>query len=107
MRKIFQNSRRVTINVDNILEKEIRRKIWQLIDLSKVQRPQLSSIQTFSLQKDIMDGVEIQKIIQKQNNPYFEREYLFHLDGVVPKDQITVWVIDDGEYTVMLFPDEY
>ena len=94
-------SRYETKGINERLCLDYRITIWKLIEkLSK--EVELDYLQVFEL--FIEDG-KVQKIRHSQEVPEYEKTYIVPMvdDGIEGK----VFVIDDGEYSTMLWADEY
>jgi hypothetical protein len=103
--KVFEKekNRFATSFIDNGVPIEIQSLIWSIIDELRVKRQEeMDYLQVFQL--TIQDGFQIINNIQEQ--PF--KEECFKV--VLSKNKMLttkIWVLDDGNYTTMLFPSDY
>lgn len=93
---MFTNQRFLTRGVQKRIPLLTQLFLWNLIN--KLDEPK-DYIQFFYL--SIENGK--QKIVHKQEQPEYQREYLLDTNPVTE----TVFVIDDGTHTTMLLGEEY
>lgn len=75
-----------------------------MIDKLKVEgNVELDYLQGFKIRKE---GNKI-VINQSQEVPEYSCTYEIDLDDIQIDNEIKVYVIDSGEYSIMLFPSEY
>lgn len=93
---MFKNARYVTCGVMREVDLSLQLLLWQLIDALPPPRDYL---QVFNFTKE---GDKL-KITHTQEVPAYRREYLLDAPVFVGK----IYVIDDGEQSVMLLANEY
>lgn len=84
---------------------EIQLILWSLIDQSKEAGIQLDYLQVFELTIDCAFGEMLQRIIHRQEVPPYTSESFYHSISI-PISR-TIWIIDSGDHSTMLFPEEY
>jgi hypothetical protein len=93
----------VTKKINEKLDVEIQALLWMLMDiLSRKRKDKMDHLQIFNIattNKHI-------KIINRQEHPYFEEEFVFAKDSIVNENS-TVWIIDEPDKQIMLFPRDY
>ncbi|MEW9122023.1 MAG: DUF960 family protein [Thermotaleaceae bacterium] len=98
-----EKNRFVTRSVDSEVPIEIQVLIWNFIDELKEKRQlEMDYLQVFQLK--VQDGVQV--IINTQE----ERLKEDCIKVTLSKSQMLttrIWVIDDGNYSTMLFPSDY
>ena len=96
---MFSNARYLTCGIEAEISPITQLLLWELIDQRRLEGAELDYLQVFQLEPD----GQHQKIIHSQEEPPFEQESLF-----VGPEPITakIYVIDDGNHTTMLFPEE-
>lgn len=93
---MFKNQLYLTRGVKKRIPLLTQLFLWNLIE--KLDEPK-DYIQFFNLTEE--NGR--QKIVHKQEQPEYQREYLLDTEPVTE----TVFVIDDGSHTTMLLGEEY
>lgn len=93
---MFKNQLYLTRGVQKRIPLLTQLFLWNLIE--KLDEPK-DYIQFFYLTEENSR----QKIVHKQEQPEYQREYLLDTEPVTE----TVFVIDDGSYTTMLLGEEY
>ncbi|MDR3562196.1 MAG: DUF960 family protein [Negativicutes bacterium] len=97
---MFDGAKYVTSGVMRQVPPDVQRYLWHLIDRMQAEvKPDY--LQVFELQKGDRTG---QKLVHSQEVPAYRAEYVF--DNVARPLLIKVYVIDDGEYSTMLLPEE-
>ncbi|MGG3893721.1 DUF960 family protein [Geobacillus stearothermophilus] len=101
---MFERSKQryVTKGVEKELSKEIQDILWNWIEEQSENGRVLDYFQVFHIRPN---GKEV-KIINKQEVPPMTKEMIFQVSIPLAKEY-TVWLIDDIEYCIMLFPEEY
>jgi len=94
---MFINQRYLTKGVQAEIPLELQLFMWECINA--IPEPK-DYLQVFHL--SISDGK--QKIIHKQEQPPFRREYLIPTDKPITAK---VYIIDSDEYSTMLLAEEY
>ena len=100
-----KENRYVTCGIDNYLPPEIQITIWQAIDTKKTLGETLDYLQVakFNKHNDTLLLIHIE-----QEQP--QSEYICYLPYVPEYEDLltkTVYVIDDGDHSTMLFSKEY
>lgn len=95
---MFDNKRFITRGIQCKIPLGLQIIIWQLVDSLKIEKDYL---QIFEL--DERNGM--QRLIHKQEQPPYKREYLFNLG--IPAIHVKIYIIDSDEYSTMLLSSEY
>lgn len=96
----FKNSRYVTRGINKSLDFYQQNLFWELIDHLQVDQDYL---QVFKL--DCNEGGT--RILHKQEEPFYTKEYTLKTTLLNRKAKDTIFVIDNGEYSTMMFANEY
>lgn len=99
---MFDGARYVTRGVVHVVPVAIQRWLWALVDSLQAQVEAVDYLQVFELTAGDDHGQ--QKIIHFQEVPPYRAEYVF--DHVQESLTVKIYVIDDGDYSTMLLPDE-
>jgi hypothetical protein len=102
---LFASERYATIGVSNTLDIRLQLFLWALIDERKQKGAKLDYLQVFELSVERVSGEELQKVIHRQEQPAYAKSQCYRCPW--PPLACKVWVIDDGGFSTMLFPDEY
>jgi len=97
---VFDGARYVTAGIMQQVPLDVQRYLWHLIDRLKTET-EPDYLQVFELKEADGQG---QRVIHSQEVPAFRAEYVF--DKVARPLRVKVYVIDDGEYSTMLLPEE-
>ncbi|MGG2197553.1 DUF960 family protein [Paenibacillus validus] len=101
-----RESRYKTRGVDEAISEQLQYKLWQILDNDLNEGKPLGYLQVFELITSHVDGMPVQQVRQRQEQP--KRNRIHTLTGIVkPVSNVTVWVIDSGTYSTMLLPSEY
>lgn len=99
-----KNNRYVTRGVNEEIDIRLQLIMWSMIDnLKNKGNFELDYLQVFKIRKE---GNKI-VINQSQEVPQYSCKYEIELEDIQIDNEIKVYVIDSGEYSTMLFPDEY
>ena len=99
-----KNNRYVTRGVNEEVDIRLQLIIWSMIDNLKDRgNVEVDYLQVFKIRKE---GNKI-VINQSQELPQYSCKYEIELENIQIDNEIKVYVIDSGEYSTMLFPDEY
>ena len=99
-----KNNRYVTRGVNGKIDIRLQLIMWSMIDKLKDEgNVELDYLQIFKIRKD---GNKI-VINQSQEVPEYSCTYEIGLEDIQIDDEITMYVIDSGEYSTMIFPSEY
>lgn len=96
---MFKNDCYLTSGVIDELELEIQIMLWELIEALDEPKDYL---QVFEITK-LADGKT--KIEHRQEEPEYCSEII--IDFLPEKDYLKIFVIDSGDYTMMLLADDY
>lgn len=102
---MFDNKRYKTRGIDSEVPLSIQILIWQMIDNLKGKKNKIDYLQKFK----VTCSDKFIRIEQSSTEPKYENTFEFHTVsvGMTVTEQIyTVWVMDDGVCSLMLFPDE-
>lgn len=102
---MFQkNNRYVTRGVNEEVDIRLQLIMWSMLDKLKDKgNVEVDYLQIFKVRKE---GNKI-VINQSQEVPEYSCTYEIELEDIEIDDVIKVYVIDNGEYSTMLFPHEY
>ena len=95
---MFKNPRYATRGINAEIPLALQLILWKMIDEMKVA--QKDYLQVFILSSENGE----QKIIHKQEQPDYHKEYVFSGDCLV---NAKIFVIDDGDHSTMLLAEEY
>lgn len=99
-----KDNRYVTRGVNEEVDVRLQLIMWSMIDKLKDEgNVELDYLQVFRIRKE---GKKI-VISQSQEVPEYSCTYEIELEDIQIDDEIKVYVIDNGEYSTMLFPSEY
>lgn len=105
-RKMFDSPRYTTRQVAAQVGVELQLALWAAIDLRAEQGEELDYLQLFELSVEWVGGEPLQKVRNRQEQP--QQEVFFYVNGVeTPLDGVTLWILDSGTHSTMLFPNEY
>lgn len=96
---MFSNERYLTMEVADKVPVEIQILMWNLVEEIKVKKDYL---QVFEV---IPNGSEFVEIIHKQEIPEFTCNYIIKNIGI--KTKMKLYIIDNGQYSTMMFSHEY
>ena len=102
---MFDNKRYLTRGIASEVPLTIQLLIWQMIDKLRDKRSKVDYLQVFKVKHSDRHII----IEQSSSEPEFKTTFEFHTASVGTEEAgqvYTVWVIDDGEQTLMLFPEE-
>lgn len=97
--RMFEGPRYVTRGIQERLSFELQMVLWDLIEKLKGEKDYL---QVFSLKS--LDEVSV-TVIHSQECPVYSESY--RLSPMKPIGDEKIFVIDNGEYSTMLFAEEY
>lgn len=106
MSKPFIGLQYVTRGVHEAISMDIQMLLWRLIHQKRDRGVELDYLQVFELTHEQLDCVQsVQKILMRQGQPPMEEVVVEK--SIVQPITTKIWVIDNGEYSTMLFPNEY
>jgi hypothetical protein len=96
---LFHNDRYITRGISAEISPITQLLLWELIDQRQQEGAELDYLQVFRLEPE----GQHQKITHSQEEPPYEQESLF-----IGPEPVTakIYVIDDGNHSTMLFPEE-
>lgn len=93
----------VTKAVSEEISVEIQALLWGLMDILATKRKErMDYLQVF----EISATKKHIHIVNKQEKPPIQEKFVFGNVSIVTKN-VVVWIIDDHEKQVMLFPSDY
>ena len=99
-----KDNRYVTRGVNGKIDIRLQLIMWSMIDkLKDEESVELDYLQVFKIRKEGNKVV----INQSQEVPEYSCTYEIELEDIQIDDEITMYVIDSGEYSTMIFPSEY
>jgi hypothetical protein len=99
-----KNNRYVTRGVNTEVDIRLQLIMWSMIDnLNEKGNIEVDYLQVFKLRKE-GDSMVIE---HSQEEPEYKEVYSLELDDVEIDSKIKIYVIDSGEYSTMLLPEEY
>lgn len=99
-----KDNRYVTRGVNEEVDIRLQLIMWSMIDKLKYEGDvELDYLQVFKIRKE---GNKI-VINQSQEVPEYACTYEIELDDIRIDNEIKLYVIDNGEYSMILFPAEY
>jgi len=99
---MFDGKRYATKGITETIPEYLQNLLWYMIEIMDV--PQKDHLQLFKL-KEINDNGKVrQKITHIQEQPAYRKEHIITVKGAV---NAKVYVIDDGDHSTMLLPEEY
>lgn len=96
---MFSNERYITREVSDRVPVEIQILMWNLVEEIEGEKDYL---QVFEV---IPNGSEFVEITHKQEIPEFTCNYIIKNVGI--KTKMKLYIIDNGEYSTMMFSHEY
>ena len=96
----FKGARYVTRGISGSLTYELQLLIWDLIDQLEVEQDYL---QVFKLE----DKKGEVKLTHRQEEPDYSKDYILKAKEFSIESDNKIFVIDDGEYSTMMFASEY
>ena len=100
LKRKFQGARYVTRGINGSLTYELQLLIWDLIDQLDVEQDYL---QVFKL----VDKEGEVKLTHRQEEPDYSKDYNLKAKEFAIETDNKIFVIDDGEYSTMMFASEY
>ena len=99
-----KDNRYVTRGVNDEVDIRLQLIMWSMIDkLKDEESVEVDYLQVFKIRKKDSKVV----INQSQEVPEYSCTYEIEIEDVQIDDKIKVYVIDSGEYSIMLFTGEY
>lgn len=101
MNKEKINNTYITIGIKQFIKEDLQMLLLSLYNNLEDEKDYL---QIFYLSKEIRQGKVFQRIVHKQEVPEYKMEYMIEDDDAV---DAKVFLIEEGEYLVMMLADEY
>lgn len=99
-----KDNRYITRGINEEVDVRLQLAMWSLIDTLKEDRKvKLDYLQIFRIENEN----NCIKIEHEQEIPKYKGTHILDIGGIEVNEGIKVYVIDSGEYSTMLFPDEY
>lgn len=99
-----QDSRCVTRGVNAEIDIRLQLAMWSLIDILKMKEDvEVDYLQVFKLKKE----VDFIKIEHSQEVPEYKSVHMIGIDDIELDKDTKIFVIDSGDYSTMLLPEEY
>lgn len=102
---MFDNERFTTRGIHENIPLVLQVIIWQMIDDLKAKKKKIDYLQVFELEFN----TKCLKIHHSSERPKYSNRYQFHVGSVVAnsnKTTLTIWVMDEEQYSLMMFPEE-
>ena len=93
----------MTRRIADSIEFDMQVLLWEMIDQLKVDKIEQDYLQVFEI-RGVGDGCTIK---HSQEVPGYTKTYEFKGIRMQAGLEMTIFVIDSGEYSTMLFADEY
>ena len=100
----FTGKRYITQGIENEIPVELQIVMWDMIDEERKQRQTLDYLQVFVLRPVYENGVEMQEITHKQEQPWRKKKIIVESESPV---SAKIFVIDDTTHITMLLNNEY
>ena len=100
----FTGNHYITNGVQAEIPAELQLVMWNSIDEDLCMQKKVDYLQVFLLQPTYVNGVQIQEIIHKQEQPRRKKRITVEIDTPV---SATIFVIDDSTHSTMLLNHEY
>lgn len=100
---MFDQQKYITRGIQSEIPDLIQDFIWKSIDCMDISPRDY--LQVFHLEQFVQSGIDLQRIIHRQEQPMYSKEYF--LKPVSSIVETKVFVIDDGPYCTMLLAEEY
>lgn len=98
-----KENRFMTRRIADNIEFDMQVLLWEMIDQLKVENVGQDYLQVFEI-KGLGNGC---KIIHSQEVPSYTKTFEFKDLRVQVGVEMKIFIIDSGEYSIMLFADEY
>lgn len=100
---MFRNTRVMTPGIAEEVDPVFQQFLWDIIDTRIENKEDVHYMQTFDLYQSKLQGIQF--MVHKEGDGEYRKEY--HLQVDKPVNDVTIWVIDDGHVSTMLFMHEY
>ncbi|MFT9495790.1 DUF960 family protein [Anaerosolibacter sp.] len=98
---MFVGDKHVSQGVTLHIPAYLQNILWYLIESLDIDKDYL---QTFELKCEIINQQPKQKIIHSQEQPPYQKEYIFFVNYPI---NAKLFVVDDGSHSTMLLAEEY
>lgn len=99
---MFDNNRYITRGIQSEIPSFLQVLIWQIIDELKEKKQKIDYLQIFK----VRISSHYLCIEQSSSCPKYTKTYEFGVVDVVNIQEWTIWVMDDGVQSLMMFPEE-
>lgn len=93
-----------TSDVAAEIDIEIQHILWKMIEQWKSEGVRLDYLQVFNLKIFRINNRLMQKIIHSQESPPLVSMMMFEVSKPINE---TIWVVDNDDSAVMMYPEEY
>ena len=100
----FNGNRYMTRGIQSELPLELQLILWSMINDNIKQGFTMDYLQVFELKSVNIDGMKMQEITHKQEQPSYKNTFAFETDHPITAK---IFVIDDISHSTMLFSHEY
>ena len=105
MSDMFGSSRYTTRGVAEALDIRLQLFLWSLIEDRKQSGGVIDYLQIFELSAEYVFGEVLQKVIHRQEQPAYTESHYYRCQW--HPATCTIWVMDSGSYSTMMFPEDY
>ena len=95
----------ITKNIADNINPLLQLYLWMLVEKRIAAGGDVDYLQIFELSVESKNGKTMQKVLHRQEQP--EYSFTSYLEGMWEPVTCKVWVIDNEEYSTMLFPEDY
>lgn len=99
---MFKCSRYITEGIQTRIPEYMQQLLWYMISTMEVAGK--DHLQVFELSSVIKEGMLKQRILHKQEQPYYSKEHIITVNRPI---SAKVYVIDDTTHCTMLLAGEY
>ena len=103
--KQLASQRFITKNIADKINPLLQLYLCMLVEKRIVAGEAVDYLQIFELSVESKDGQPIQKIMHRQEQPEYSCTSYF--EGMWEPVICKIWIIDNEEYSTMLFPEDY
>ena len=96
---MFDKERYLTRGISNEIPFEIQLLLWSMIDEIRIKKDYLQVCEIEPIKDNLL------KIEHRQEVPKYKKEIVVKNRGI--KSKIKLFVIDEGDYSIMMLSEEY
>ncbi len=96
---MFDKERYLTRGISNEIPFEIQLLLWSMIDEIRIKKDYLQVFEIEPIKDNLL------KIEHRQEVPKYKKEIVVKNRGI--KSKIKLFVIDEGDYSIMMLSEEY